>query len=320
MKKYFLLILSLFFGIIAKAQMANAPLKKEAYSDAAKRTTIVVLQSEDPKKTTKLKKTPEDYEAYKQDIEYFNENLKASIEKWWRFTEKYEFHSYAEMTRLVKGKGAKAYIVLIYQQQRSSPAPTTQVVNAVLPYKRLSTPEEWGCFELRTPENLMPTKPALDIVKLPYQAPSIGDMVFAIHVMQFDLANKSEGLSESQVKLNVKNSGKLIKNKTLYMDRTEIDDNELNEQVIHKAYPYEYVIDERDSIQQHLIRASGDALVPMIVPGNMDDMIHYLISAEDGTICGMYSIPYNAKDSRRLRITREILKVYAKMAKSGASN
>jgi hypothetical protein len=49
-------------------------------------------------------------------------------------------------------------------------------------------------------------------------------------------------------------------------------------------------------------------------------MIHYLISAEDGTICGMYSLPYNAKDSRRLRITREILKIYAKMGKSGTAN
>lgn len=320
MKNYFLLVLSLLLGMSANAQMANAPLKKDAYSDAAKRTTIVVLQSEDPKKSTKLKKTPEDYEAYKMDIEYFNENLKASVEKWWRFTEKYEFHSYAEMTKMVKGKAAKNYVVLIYQQQRNNPAPPSQVINAVLPYKRLSTPEEWGCFELRTPENLLPSKPALDVVKLPYQAPSIGDMVFAMHVMQFNLANKSEGLSESQIKMNVKNAGKLIKNKTLYMDRTEIDDNELNEQVIHKAYPYEYVIDERDSIQQYLIRASGDALVPMIVPGNNMDMVHYLISAEDGTICGMYSLPYDAKDSRRLRITREVLKVYAKMGKTGTAN
>ena len=116
MKKYLSFLVAVLFCFNAFSQMANAPLKKDAYSDAAKRTTIVVLQSEDPKKTTKLKKTPEDYEAYKQDIEYFNENLKASVEKWWRFTEKYEFHSYAEMTKMVKGKAAKNYVVLIYQQ------------------------------------------------------------------------------------------------------------------------------------------------------------------------------------------------------------
>jgi hypothetical protein len=58
----------------------------------------------------------------------------------------------------------------------------------------------------------------------------------------------------------------------------------------------------------------------MIVPGNNMDMVHYLISAEDGIICGMYSLPYDAKDSRRLRITREVLKVYAKMGKTGTAN
>ena len=70
MKNYFLFVLSLLLGMSANAQMANAPLKKDAYSDAAKRTTIFVLQSEDPKKSTKLKKTPEDYEAYCMFVEY----------------------------------------------------------------------------------------------------------------------------------------------------------------------------------------------------------------------------------------------------------
>ncbi len=319
MKKLFLLISLLVLGSLTTSlfaqQQQNAPLKKEAYEDAAKRTTLVVLMSEDPKKTIKLKKTPEDYAAYQNDIQAFNDHLKAAVDKWWKFTEKFEYHSYGEALKMSKGKGAKSYVVLMYQLQRNTQAPPSQVINAVLPYKKLSTPEEWGCFELRTPENLLASKPALSIVKLPYLAPKDGDVVFAMQLMQFDLQNKTEGLNMGQVKRNVLNNGKVLQSKTLYFDKTEVDDNELDETQMKKLYTYEYVIEDRDTIQSRIVNSSADAAYIMIVPGEMNKMIHYIISAEDGTVCLIWETTYDPKQKRKQRVSVDALKNYGRMAK-----
>jgi hypothetical protein len=318
MKKSLAFVVVLFLVSFFQNSWAQQPtneIKKEAYEEAAKRTTLVVLMTEDPKKTIKLKKTPEDYQAYQNDIAAYNERLKFAVEKWWKFTEKYEFHSYAEVLKMSKGKLAKSYLVLMYQVQRMVQAPPTAVINAVMPYKKLSTPEEWGCFELRSAENLMPTKPAFATARLPYLAPNGGHVIFALQIVQFDMQNKMEGLNLGQIKRNVATNGKNLQSKTLYIDKTELDDNELDESTIKKLYAYDYVVEDKDTIQARIVSAAPEAAYIMIVPTDHNNMVHYIVSAEDGTVCLLWETPYDPKAKRKDRIPIGAMKYYGKMAK-----
>jgi hypothetical protein len=189
---------------LVKAQ-AIQPYKKEAYEDASKRITLVVIMAEDPKKA-KLKKNVAEAELAKKDMEKFNSDLQSAIKKWWKFTERYEFKSLAEVQKITKGKTNKGYLVLqyIFQNELEGSAKPNAPQSAILPFNKLSKPEAFGYFELRQAENMVATKPALAYANLAFQAPSLFDDVFAIHTMQYDLYNHMEGLSPNEIKRTFK--------------------------------------------------------------------------------------------------------------------
>jgi hypothetical protein len=189
------------------------------------------------------------------------------------------------------------------------------VVNAVLPYKKLSTPDEWGCFELRTPENMMPNKPALAAIKLPFLAPNQLDMVFALQLIQFTLQNRAEDLEEKAVNKNIQANAKNLQGKTLMLDKAEFKEDDFPEEKVKKSYPYEYVVENRDTIGSRTLNGNADFAYIMIAPGNDNNLQHYVMSCEDGTVCCIYSTPFNPKQFKKDRINLEALKAYSKFAK-----
>jgi hypothetical protein len=269
---------------------------------------------------TKLKKNPADVDTYKKEIQEFNDRLTEAVKKWWKFTEKYEFHTMLEINKIAKGKTAKGYLVYQYLMQTDKPktgAPTaaSQNVSATLPFKKLSTPENFGCFEVRTAENLAPGKLPLAVVPLTFQAPSLAEAASAIQIVQYDLYNHMEGLNETDIKKNLVANAKNLLSKTLLIDKYDIAENEFTDSKIKKLYPYDYQIDEPDTLTAKIMEASPDYAYVKIVPTEEGRLMHYVISCEDGTVCNSYLGKWDEKMRRKERINAEALKAYGKNIK-----
>jgi hypothetical protein len=303
----------------AFAQNDNV-LTKEMVDDAAKRTTIFILKTEDTKVIAKLKKTPSEIEVYKADIAAFNDRLKAAVERWWKFTEKYEYHTLAETNKLIKGKANKNYLLFQYLQHTEkipgALPPSTQIVATTLPYKKVSTPTNYGYYELRAAENIIPTKPALIEIPLATLAPKLIDNVFSIQLMQYNLYNVSENLKESDIKKNYMANAKVLLSKNLLIDLADIDEDGLSETKIKKAYQFEYSVLESDSSVNRIFEGNADYAYVRIIPSPNDGKLyHYVVSCEDGTFCNLYISKFDAKAKRKERITIDALKGYCKNIK-----
>jgi hypothetical protein len=312
----FLFCLILVTQIQLKAQTVAA-YKKEAYEDASKRVTLVVIMADDPKKAAKPnKKNASEDEMRKKDMEAFNSQIQAAVKKWWKFTERYEFKSLADVQKIAKGKTNKGYLVLQYilhvdkdkvvKQTPGQPAPLMQ-------FNKLSNPEFCGYFEVRQAENMLPGKAPLSETPISFQAPGLFDDVFAIHSLQYDLYNHMEGLSVNEVKANLQANAKNLLSKTLLIDKNDIAESLFNESKMKNLYPFEYLYVETDTCGEKLMEGNADYAIVKIVPTSDEKMLHYVISCEDGTICAFYETKYEPK--RRERIKAEALKTYSKYIK-----
>ncbi|MEY4875910.1 MAG: hypothetical protein RL708_1059 [Bacteroidota bacterium] len=311
----FLVCLFLIANLMAKAEAPATTLKKEAYEDASKRITLVVIMADDPKKGAKPKKNVADDEMHKKDMEAFNSQLQTAVKKWWKFTERYEFKSLAEVQKLAKGKTNKGYLVLQYVMHSdvdAAPKPAAAAVS-VIPFNKLSKPELCGYFEVRQAENMVPNKPALAETPITFQAPNLFEDVFAIHALQYHLYNHMEGLSPNEIKANIQANAKNLLSKTLLIDKNDIAESSFNESKMKNLYPYEYLYVESDSCGQKAMEGNADFAFVKIVPTDDGKLLHYVISCEDGTVCNYFESKYEAK--RRDRIKAEALKAYAKYVK-----
>lgn len=309
----FLFCTLLIVSNLLKAEPTQA-YKKEAYEDASKRITLVVIMAEDPKKA-KLKKNVAEAELAKKDMEKFNSDLQSAIKKWWKFTERYEFKSLAEVQKITKGKTNKGYLVLQYifqNEQDGAPKPAA-AQSALLPFNKLSKPEAFGYFELRQAENMVATKPALAYANLAFQAPSLFDDVFAIHTLQYDLYNHMEGLSPNEIKANLQANAKNLLSKTLLIDKNDIAESVFNESKMKNLYPYEYLYVETDSCASKAFEGNADYAFVKLIPTEDGKLLHYVISCEDGTVCCYFESKFETK--RRERIKAEALKAYSKYVK-----
>jgi hypothetical protein len=293
-----------------------AAYKKEAYEDASKRITLVVIMAEDAKKAAKPKKNVADDEMRKKDMETFNSQLQTAVKKWWKYTERYEFKSLAEVQKLAKGKTNKGYLVLQYvlkSEKETTVKPAPGAAAPLMPFNKISKPEACGYFEIRQAENMLPGKAPLSETAISFQAPNLFDDVFAIHALQYDLYNHMEGLSPNEVKANLQANAKNLLSKTLLIDKNDIAESTFNESKMKNLYPYEYLYVETDSCGDKLMEGNADFAVVKIVPTADERMLHYVISCEDGTVCAFYETKYEAK--RRERIKAEALKAYSKYVK-----
>ncbi len=320
MRRKFLLIISFFLlvaNVFATEQNKPENPPKAAFENAAKRTTLIVLLNEDPKILLKLKNNSDDLATYKEDIAIFNMALKYAVEKYWKFTAKYEFHSLAEIKRMTMGKAAKSFVVLQWLKQTAQPISPNEPIEPSLPFKKLSNEEIWGCFELRLAEMMIAGKPCLLSIRTNYVAPSyLLDDVFSLQVMQYELYNHIEGLSDEDVKTNLAANAKILISKTLLIDKKDIDQEKFGEGRVDKSfYPFETQVANVDTIYNRLAEANPDYAYVRIIPNDKKELVHYLISCEDGVVCNMYVSKFEAKQKRKQRINTDALRGYAKNAK-----
>ena len=322
MKKIFLVLFSVFcFAsmLYAADKIEKQIPPKAAFEDASKRTTIVVLLSEDPKKVLQLKKKKDDLVFYQEDVQYFNQQLKLAVEKYWKFTEKVEFHTMAEVKKMIVGKKAKDYLLLQWLEQTDKPLPSPNPkveIEIGLPFKKLSNNERWGCFELRLAEMLMPGKPELFSIRTNLIAPLYLDDAYSMMILQYELNNRLQGLKEGDVKKNIAANAKMLSTKTLLIDKKDIDQNKFGDGRVDKSfYPYETQIDNADSIFVKLQQANLDYAVLKIIPNDNNELVHYFISCEDAVFCNVYVSKYDAKLKRKQRINADVLKGYTKSIK-----
>jgi hypothetical protein len=317
MKKILIVVLSVFmYSHLLKAQVKPPVITPEQFSDAQGRTTLIILLHEDPKKTIKLKKAPSELEAYQRDIKEYNERIQAVAEEFWKFTTKYEFVTLPEAIKMSKGKLAKDFAILQYNEvSKAAPTAAATIVNSTLPYKKLSTPADYGCFEFRIVENLAPQKPAFATAIFTFQAPKEADMIFGLHILQFNLSNGVEGALPKDLLTNLQNNGKNLQGKTLLINKSDIIEESFDQEKFKKLYPFDWMIDHPDSIAIILQEKNPDYVYVMICPTANNMLQHYLVSCEDGVVCAIYETRYDEKAVRKQRINDAALRGYSKYAK-----
>ena len=320
MRKKTLLIL---FVILCNALFASDKKKIEmpptaAFEDASNRITLFVKFTEDPKVMVQLKKNPKDLITYRSDFEQVNDALKAVVEKYWKFTEKYEFHTFAEVKKMTAGKNASKYLIFQYLQKTADgqPLPADQFSKAELPFLKISNEELWGCYELKLAEHILPEKPVLFSFRTNYFIPSnFNEVFFTLQAMQYELNNLKQGLSVEEIETNIKANAKMLKHKTLMIDQKDIDVERFGEQIDKEFYPYESEITVPDSMYSKLIAANPDYAYVRIFPKNENELVHYITVCEDGVMCNVVVSKIKPKQKRKQRITEEVLLSYARKGK-----
>ncbi len=280
------------------------------------RTLLVMLMAEDPKKVAKLAGKPEDLATYRAEIEQFNVNLKWVFEKFWKFSTKVDFKPVPEATKMSKGKAGKGYCLFNYRVEKvGAPAPPSKEIALQPPYTKLSKPDEYGYFDIRLPEKMLPTQAPVAKVKLPFYAPNLDDMVFGVTLLQRELQHKLDNIDPKAEYKQLDFAAQALKTNTLLINKFEIEEDLIDERTFKRAYPYDYEINHPDSISNHILDQDPGFSYVKIIPEGIDQLRHYVINCEDGTVQAIVTTRYDPKKTRRQRITTAELKQYCALVK-----
>jgi len=237
-----LIILGCTFNVV------NAQFSLTSKSDVEKiknSILLVMLEEEDPKTLQKLaKKSEEKLNHYKQQIAGRNLVLKNAVEKYWNFSEKVEFKSKDEATKLMKLNKEKYVIIyfgkyLDYERHKTGvgingkPAgwnTNTMTYNTSTKYSSLAN-------EITTLE-IIDSKSLIRIY-LPNVYPSKADAIYGIQELQYILRYLSSSPENKITKFmkHIESNAPELKELTLLVDKNEVD-TKLNEDEIKELYPY----------------------------------------------------------------------------------
>ena len=160
---------------------------------------------------------------------------------------------------------------------------------------------------------------------LPNSIPSFADVVYGVKRMQYIvnfLADDPANKNMMKFIKHVKENGPSMKDKTLYIDKNDVQDK-LTEADIAAIYPYKFELVDQEKIDQAILDSNPDIIYIMLAdtPGaNGNSTIQGVNGASDGKIyCTEWSmVTVQVKQSDLLtynqRIGKKNLKAFASCA------
>lgn len=301
MKKITLFIIFAFTFNFVNAQFSLTSNKEANKIKNSK--LFVVLEEEDPKTISKLKKKKKTKELkhYKAQIEGRNKALKNAVENYWIFSEDIEYVNASKVKQLVKeDKSKNVYLqygkFIEYEKISTNsgldgkPAGWNRDAGGTMTYnkstKYTELANEITSIEIGDPK-------AMIKVYLPNVYPSEADVAYGMQVMQFILNYLIASTDHKIPKLekHIKSNAPELKNLTLLIDKNELHDK-LTEKEIKEVYPYAFKLVDGETIDKAILDKDPKYAVVQIVdvPGGKGDVsTHYIMGTGTGELYGFVS-------------------------------
>lgn len=259
--------------------------KKQDIESIQKRTLVVVTEEADEKLLAKLEG---DMAAqYKKDIEDYNRDIKAAVTGFWKFNDKIEYKTRAEMGKLTKAK-SKDYAYIEYSKFSVNTYNAT-AYKCTYQFKEgakqtMAMESDYNCtlLNIRLSENKPRGYPVYG-VKMPGAFPDKADLVYALKAMQRQFAYKLEGKKDYDIFYIYKENAKLLPAVTLLVNE---NNTALNIDEIKKAYPYPVELVKKDKINEALLNSDEKTAFVIMIPHKGDTYSFEIHSAKDCTLLG----------------------------------
>jgi hypothetical protein len=243
-------------------------------NQAKMKALLVPLVEETTRTLIDLQSKPDELKRYKDGIARFNEMLKRSVDNNWKMSNKpVEYMPQSDVDKLVKA-GNNKYMIFQYDLREGALQPLMfgkiygdDTYDSDI--RKISKDAGYGVFKVglvgpsKTLENFY-------TIFLPVAYPSEGDMVYAVKMMQaqFTHALKDRTYQVSEFDNDVKANNKVLKNRTLLIDKYQLDGKTIAEDV-KKVYDNNFEIVDYSAINTALINGDTNYAVIQIVPMSM---------------------------------------------------
>ncbi|MBI4931716.1 MAG: hypothetical protein HY841_13180 [Bacteroidetes bacterium] len=259
--------------------------KQEDVQAIQKRTLIVVTEEANEKLLSKLE--GDQLAQYKKDIEDYNRDIKDAVTGFWKFNDKIEYKTRAEVDKLTKAKNkTNAYIE--YNKF------TVNCANAAA-YKstyqfREGTKEitaiggDYICSDLNIrlcDEN--PLGPPVYGVHLANPFPNKADLACALKSIQLQLGYKLDGKKDIPIFNMYKENAKALTGLTLLVNENNTD---LKIEDIKKVYSSPVELVKKDKIDEAILNSDEKTAFVIVIPTSGSSFSFEIFSAKDGKVLG----------------------------------
>lgn len=217
--------------------MKNDP---EDIAQVKKRTLIVGIRSENPKLIKKYskKKDKSILKDYQAEIKEYNENIKAAVVKFWKFSPKVEYKTYDEIMVLSKAKKLDKYSILSHDV-------ITMYANTVGGFRNQTG--------TKSSLNLMLGKGKKSNYVTGMMMPSIiaskEDFAYALLGIQHMLEAFEKDKDRKEMKEDLKENSLQLEELTLLIDKALLD-KKVTKEKIRAVYPYKFEFVDAERINQ----------------------------------------------------------------------
>jgi hypothetical protein len=297
MKKIFL-ILVLQAGILAPAMAQFNTPEKQQVTMLKSKILLVETQVEVTRTLMDLRSRPEAQQAYKDGVANFNQSLKNSVEKYYKWGKGVEYMPVLDVEKLVRDGKAAKYAILHYTVTGSyvNPADIGPVYGKKYndSVREFSRSKGYGIFSFQLVGG---DKKLTDVysVALPVAYPSEADMVFAMEMTHntFIKVTKVKEYEVKEFRDDIVKYNKTIKKKTLYLEKGQLQGKTtLND--LRKGYNFQIAVVDYEKIQDAVLQNDSSIAYVLIVPVKAN-------STSSGSVkINLRHLVLDAKDSKVL--------------------
>jgi hypothetical protein len=299
MKKIVLVLAAqLLFVWVAQAQF---DLPESKYLSQLRSKTLLVPEQEEATSTLKLlQNKPEELQAYKDGVARFNEMLHRTIDKYWQIGKGVEYMPKSKADKEMADGNSKM-VELVYELREGDVMPIMfSKIYGQADYSNgirlMSKAAGNGVFRLKLAGAKGKPSETIYSVFLPVAYPAEGDMVYAIRMMNNELAKamKDRSYQVNEFEGAVVTNNKQLKAKTLLIDPSQIDSKTTVEE-LRKNYSGSVQLVDYEKISEAILNADSTYAYVMIVPGGdpgtkvnalRTPVMHLVVDAASNNVLG----------------------------------
>lgn len=232
----------------------------------------LVVLIEVPNKKIEEKLDPNDLSSYHEEIKMYNSMLKKSIENNWRIGSKIEFVNKEQFNKIIDSKSAHTFVLFNtkynfnysdYSSYKLSNKLYDSKAAIVENYSKKQLPYRACSMELKKAD-LSPELPGIATAIMPSIKQDEAQLVYAIKSLALQIEYKNKGTSEVQLmKMYIKNAPHL-KDLTLLINQSDIDESIKSE--INTHYKFEHQLVPKETIDKAILSGDHSKAVVLVIP------------------------------------------------------
>lgn len=234
----------------------------------------LLVTIEEPNKKIEEKLEVSELTAYREEIEKYNVFLKTCIEKYWKIDVKVDFINKSKAEQIIKDKTLNTLIInntkysfnyADFSSYKLSKKLFQNKEVLVENYNKKHLPYRASLIEIRKADSPANSAP-IATVSMPSIIQDEAELTYAIKSLALQIDYKNKGTTEVQLmKMYIKNAPHL-KELTLLINHSDLDESLKSETGSHYKLPYQLV--NKEDIDKAILNADKTKAVTLMIPNS----------------------------------------------------